>query len=328
VVNSFGGEIVTVEVGASVAVDLKIEGIHEEHRSGDGKGTQAREVMGFGMNVTRRQGLGIVVPPLGVPVLCGKPSRPQGFLCSLLCRDVPVDNAPLHSIIRRMRILLLEDQSKLLSFAKKGLEEQGIQVDAVSDGDEAWEMATTVPYDALVLDIMVPGRDGLSLLRGLREKRNSVPVILLTARSTLPEKIEGLNLGADDYMTKPFFVEELAARLRTVVRRKSGDSSHLLRVDDLSMNLIERKVSRDGAHIELSAREFELLEHLMRSPGRVFGRMQIYEHVWGYNMDPETNLVEVYIQRLRSKIDKDHEKKLIRTVRGVGYALGGLQRSA
>jgi DNA-binding response OmpR family regulator len=234
----------------------------------------------------------------------------------------------LHSIIRRMRILLLEDQSKLLSFAKKGLEEQGIQVDAVSDGDEAWEMATTVPYDALVLDIMVPGRDGLSLLRGLREKRNSVPVILLTARSTLPEKIEGLNLGADDYMTKPFFVEELAARLRTVVRRKSGDSSHLLRVDDLSMNLIERKVSRDGAHIELSAREFELLEHLMRSPGRVFGRMQIYEHVWGYNMDPETNLVEVYIQRLRSKIDKDHEKKLIRTVRGVGYALGGLQRSA
>jgi two-component system OmpR family response regulator len=225
---------------------------------------------------------------------------------------VPVDNAPLHSIIRRMRILLLEDQSKLLSFAKKGLEEQGIQVDAVSDGDEAWEMATTVPYDALVLDIMVPGRDGLSLLRGLREKRNSVPVILLTARSTLPEKIEGLNLGADDYMTKPFFVEELAARLRTVVRRKSGDSSHLLRVDDLSMNLIE-----------LSAREFELLEHLMRSPGRVFGRMQIYEHVWGYNMDPETNLVEVYIQRLRSKIDKDHEKKLIRTVRGVGYALGG-----
>lgn len=226
-------------------------------------------------------------------------------------------------IVGGMRILLLEDQSKLLSFAKKGLEEQGIQVDAVSDGDVAWEMATTVPYDALVLDIMVPGRDGLSILRGLREKRNSVPVILLTARSTLPEKIEGLNLGADDYMTKPFFVEELAARLRTVVRRQSGEASHLLRVEDLCMNLLERKVSRGGVNVDLSTREFELLEHLMRSPGRVFGRMQIYEHVWGYNMDPETNLVEVYVQRLRSKIDKEHDKKLIRTVRGVGYALGG-----
>jgi two-component system OmpR family response regulator len=222
-----------------------------------------------------------------------------------------------------MRILLLEDQNKLLSFAKKGLEEQGIQVDAVSDGDEAWEMATTVPYDALVLDIMVPGRDGLSILRGLREKRNTVPVILLTARTTLPEKIEGLNLGADDYMTKPFFVEELAARLRTVARRKAGETGHLIRVEDLSMDLLTRKVTRAGQEIELSTREFELLEHLMRSPGRVFGRMQIYEHVWGYNMDPETNLVEVYIQRLRAKIDKEHDRKLIRTVRGVGYALGG-----
>lgn len=222
-----------------------------------------------------------------------------------------------------MRILLLEDQNKLLSFAKKGLEEQGIQVDAVNDGDEAWEMATSTPYDALVLDIMVPGRDGLSILRGLREKRNTVPVILLTARTTLPEKIEGLNLGADDYMTKPFFVEELAARLRTVARRKAGEANHLIRVEDLAMDLLARKVTRAGEEIELSTREFELLEHLMRSPGRVFGRMQIYEHVWGYNMDPETNLVEVYIQRLRAKIDKDHDKKLIRTVRGVGYALGG-----
>lgn len=222
-----------------------------------------------------------------------------------------------------MRILLLEDQNKLLSFARKGLEEQGIHVDAVSDGDEAWEMAVSTPYDALVLDIMVPGRDGLSILRGLRERRNTVPVILLTARGALPEKIEGLNLGADDYMTKPFFVEELAARLRTVARRHAGEAGHLVRVEDLVMDLLARKVNRGGAEIELSTREFELLEHLMRSPGRVFGRMQIYEHVWGYNMDPETNLVEVYIQRLRAKIDKEHDKKLIRTVRGVGYALGG-----
>lgn len=223
----------------------------------------------------------------------------------------------------QMRILLVEDQAKLLAFAKKGLEELGISVDAVSDGDEAYTRALTTPYDALVLDIMLPGRDGLSILRGLREKKNAVPVILLTARAALPEKLEGLDLGADDYLTKPFFVEELAARLRTVIRRRAGEPSHLLRVADLCMDLIARRVTRGAEEITLSAREFELLEFLMRSPGRVFGRVQIYEHVWGYDMDLESNLVEVYVQRLRAKIDKNREPKLIRTVRGAGYALGG-----
>ncbi len=221
-----------------------------------------------------------------------------------------------------MRILLLEDQPALLASTKKGLEEMGFAVDAIADGDSAMKRALVTPYDALVLDIMVPGRDGLSILRVLREKRNAVPVILLTARAALPEKIEGLNLGADDYLTKPFFIEELAARLRTVVRRHAGEPAHLLRVADLSLDLLARKATRGDEALELSVREFELLEFFMRAPGRVFSRVQIYEHVWGYGADIESNLVEVYVQRLRAKIDKDREPKLLRTIRGAGYALG------
>lgn len=221
-----------------------------------------------------------------------------------------------------MRILLLEDQEILRTSTLTGLEELGFAVEAVENGDIALELALSNPYDALVLDIMVPGRDGLSILRALREKHLATPVILLTARSALPEKIEGLELGADDYLTKPFYIEELAARLRTVVRRKTGAPSHLLKVGDLHLDLLARKASRDAREIELSVREFELLEFLMRSPGRVYSRVQIYEHVWGYGMDLESNLVEVYIQRLRAKIDKGHEVKLLRTVRGAGYALG------
>lgn len=222
-----------------------------------------------------------------------------------------------------MHILLLEDQARLLASTKKGLEELGFVVEAVEDGDAALELALCVPFDALVLDIMVPGRDGLSIVRVLRDKGLSVPVILLTARSALPERVEGLNVGADDYLTKPFFVEELAARLRTVVRRHAGQPTHLLRVDDLIMDLVSRRVTRGGVEITLSVREFGLLEFFMRSPGRVFSRVQIYEQVWGYGMDLESNLVEVYVQRLRAKIDKDQENKLLRTVRGMGYELGG-----
>ena len=221
-----------------------------------------------------------------------------------------------------MRILLLEDQPTLLASTKKGLEEMGFGVDSFEDGDDAMAQALTTPYDALVLDIMVPGRDGLSILRALRDRRNAVPVILLTARAALPEKIEGLNLGADDYLTKPFFIEELAARLRTVVRRHAGEPAHLLRVADLGLDLLSRKATRGDIGLELSVREFDLLEFFMRSPGRVFSRVQIYEQVWGYGADIESNLVEVYVQRLRAKIDKDREPKLLRTVRGAGYVLG------
>lgn len=221
-----------------------------------------------------------------------------------------------------MRVLVVEDQERIASFIEKGLKEQGFTIDLVHDGDDGYGLATTEPYDAIVLDIMVPGRDGLSILKNLRKQGNTVPVILLTARSELDERLEGLNLGADDYMTKPFYIEELVARLHTVVRRSAGEATHLYKVEDLSMNLVTRSVKRGDEEIQLSVREFSLLEFLMRSPGRVVSRMQICEHVWNYTFDPDTNLIDVYIQRLRKKIDKEFDTKLIETVRGVGYRLG------
>ncbi|MDB4467775.1 response regulator transcription factor [Verrucomicrobiales bacterium] len=221
-----------------------------------------------------------------------------------------------------MHVLVVEDQPKIASFVQKGLEEQGMVVDLCLDGDEGYELAKTGSYDALVLDIMLPGRDGLSILRNVREQKNQVPVLLLTARDSLNERVEGLNLGADDYLTKPFYVEELTARLHTIVRRSSGQSLNVLHVEDLKVDLIKREVTRGGDSIDLTAREFELLEYLMRSPGRVFTRIQICEHVWNYHFDPQTNLVDVYIKRLRKKLDQPYELKLIQTVRGVGYRLG------
>lgn len=220
-----------------------------------------------------------------------------------------------------MKVLVVEDDKKIAAFIRKGLEAQGLVVDACGNGDEGYLLATTRPYDALVLDIMLPGRDGLSILRNLRERKLPLPVILLTARSELNERLEGLNLGADDYLTKPFFVEELIARLHAVTRRHSGASQSILTVGDLTLNLLTRQVSRGGTPIELSPREFNLLEHLMRSPGRVLTRVQICEQVWNYHFDPGTNLVEVYVQRLRKKIDAQAKVKLIETIRGVGYRI-------
>jgi DNA-binding response OmpR family regulator len=220
-----------------------------------------------------------------------------------------------------MRILVIEDEKKIASFIRKGLEAQGFVVDVSHHGDEGFTAVTTRPYDAVVLDIMLPGRDGLSILRNLRERRLAVPVILLTARSELNERLEGLNLGADDYLTKPFFIEELIARLHVVTRRASGASQSILSVADLTVNLLTREVRRGGRHIELTAREFELLEQLARSPGRVLTRPQICERVWNYDFDPGTNLVEVYIQRLRKKVDGEGDAKLIETIRGVGYRM-------
>lgn len=220
-----------------------------------------------------------------------------------------------------MKILVIEDEKKIASFVRKGLEAQGFVVDACHHGDEGFIAACTRPYDAIVLDIMLPGRDGLSILRALRERRMAVPIILLTARGELNERLEGLNLGADDYLTKPFYIEELIARLHVVTRRASGASQSILAVADLTVNLLTREVTRGGRKIELTAREFELLEHLARSPGRVLTRAQICERVWNYDFDPGTNLVEVYIQRLRKKIDADADVKLIETIRGVGYRM-------
>lgn len=220
-----------------------------------------------------------------------------------------------------MRILIAEDEKKIAAFVRKGLAEVGFNPVVCHRGDDALHLASTESFDALVLDIMLPGRDGLSVLRQLREQRNRVPVILLTAREGLSERVEGLNLGADDYITKPFSIEELIARLRAVWRRLSGEGLSLLQLGDLTLSLTTREVRRAGKKIELTTREFALLEYLMRSPGRVHTRTQLCEHVWDYHFDPGTNVVDVGIQRLRRKIDDGFTVPLVQTVRGVGYAL-------
>jgi len=220
-----------------------------------------------------------------------------------------------------LKVLVIEDDKKIASFIRKGLQAQGFVVDVCLGGDEGYALATSRSYDALVLDIMLPGRDGLSILRNLRDRKIPLPIILVTARSELNERLEGLNLGADDYLTKPFFIEELIARLHAVTRRASGTTQSILTSGDLFMNLLTRVVTRGGVAISLTPREFSLLEHLLRSPGRVLTRVEICERVWDYNFDPGTNLVEVYIQRLRKKVDGNASVKLIETIREVGYRI-------
>lgn len=218
-----------------------------------------------------------------------------------------------------MKILVLEDDRKLAGLVRKGLEAQGFSVDFCSSGDDAYALATTRAYDALVLDIMVPGRDGLSILRNLRQQRLAVPVVLVTARTTLNERLEGLNLGADDYLTKPFYVDELIARLHAVTRRAAGNALTLLQNGDVTVNLVTRETRCAGEAVNLTVREFALLTYLLRSPGQTFTRAQICEHVWNYHFDPGTNLVDVYVQRLRRKLHDGESNPLIETVRGVGY---------
>lgn len=220
-----------------------------------------------------------------------------------------------------LKILLVEDDPKIRQFIQKGLKEQGFTVDPCEDGDTGYLLATTNSYSAIVLDIMLPGRDGLSILRNLREKGNNVPVILLTARSALNERLEGLNLGADDYLCKPFFIEELIARVHAVSRRSAGDTSSLVQFNSLTVDMITREVKVESKPLDLTAREFNLLTLLLRSPGRVYTRTQILEHVWGYDFDPQTNVVDVYIRRLRNKIAEASDEEFIETVRGVGYRL-------
>lgn len=220
-----------------------------------------------------------------------------------------------------MRVLVVEDEKKVASFVKKGLEEQGFGVELEENGDLAYERIRAEAWDVVVLDIMLPGRDGLSILKNLREQRYPVPVILLSARSELDERVTGLNLGADDYVTKPFFIEELIARIYAVARRRDGEPGRMLQVGELVLDLIRREVKRAGAEIVLTARELNLLEVMMRTPGRVFTRTQLLERVWGYDFDPQTNLVDVNIQRLRKKLDRPGEESIVETVRGVGYRL-------
>ena len=220
-----------------------------------------------------------------------------------------------------MKILVVEDDVKLGGFVRKGLEALGFIVDLCDNGDDGFTLATTRSYDAMVLDIMLPGRDGLSILRNLRERRSNVPIILCTARSTLNERLDGLNIGADDYLVKPFYIEELVARLHALMRRASGQQNNLLQHGDLTVNLLTREAKFVEKTIELTAREFALLTYLLRSPGRTFTRAQICEHVWNYHFDPGTNLVDVYVQHLRKKLSSAGGDPVIETVRSVGYRI-------
>ena len=220
-----------------------------------------------------------------------------------------------------MRVLVVEDERKTASFIRKALQAEGFAVDFCHNGNDALAAAGATPFDVLVLDIMLPGRDGLSVLRQLRERKNLTPVLLLSARGNVNERVEGLNAGADDYLSKPFELAELVARVRALTRRGGESKSLILRVADLTLDTITHKAQRGGAAIELTAREYRLLEFLMRSTGRLCGRMAILEKVWDYDFDPGTNLVDVYVRRLREKIDTDFEPKLLHTVRGAGYVL-------
>ena len=220
-----------------------------------------------------------------------------------------------------MRVLVVEDIKKTAAFIRKGLTEEGFAVDTVPNGEEALVAAVTTPFDALVLDIMLPGCDGLSVLRRLRERGVSTPVLLLSARGQVNERVEGLNAGADDYLPKPFALAELVARLRALGRRGGDTAPTVLRLAELELDTVTHQARRGGQAIELTAREYRLLEFLLRTPGRICGRMLLLEKVWDYDFDPGTNLVDVYIMRLREKIDAGHERKLLHTVRGAGYVL-------
>ena len=223
-----------------------------------------------------------------------------------------------------MRILIIEDDEPTGAFIAQGLREAGHAVDLAPDGREGLSLALSGAYDVLVVDRMLPHIDGLSIIQTLRAEGQSMPILILSALGEVDDRVEGLRKGGDDYLVKPFAFSELLARIDALMRRADGESQETkLAVADLEMDLLARKVKRAGTPIELQPREFRLLEYLMRSPGRVLSRMQICEHVWNYDFDPGTNLVDVYIKRLRAKIDRGRDEKLIQTARGVGDRIGG-----
>jgi two-component system OmpR family response regulator len=221
-----------------------------------------------------------------------------------------------------MRILLVEDDSKIASFIVKGMKAAGYAVDQAADGGKGLSLALSERHDAAIIDIMLPGLDGLSLIRAMRKEKITTPVIILSAKGSVDDRVKGLQTGSDDYLTKPFAFSELLARVQALIRRSSNLSEPTsLTVGDLSMNLLSREVVREGKQIDLQPMEFSLLEYLLRNNGRVVSKSMIMEHVWDYNFDPQTNVVEARVCRLRDKIDRDFAKKLIHTIRGVGYVL-------
>ncbi len=219
-----------------------------------------------------------------------------------------------------MKILIVEDEENVATFLKKGLEEELFIVDAACDGKDGFMMATSNDYDLIMLDIMLPGIDGLDLCKLLRMKGINTPILMLTAKDAVEDKVRGLDSGADDYLTKPFSFDELLARIRALARRKHL-SVEPYRCSDLKLDPLERKVTRGGKEIYLRPREFVLLEYLLKNKNRVLTRSQILRDLWGYQFDPTTNVVDVHINFLRDKVDRDFEKKLIKTVRGTGYMI-------
>ena len=221
-----------------------------------------------------------------------------------------------------MRVLLVEDDIKIASFITMGLRSAGYAVDHAPDGEEGLRFALTEPYDTAIIDLMLPRRNGLALIKEMRAEKVNTPVLILSAKGSVDDRVKGLETGGDDYLTKPFAFSELLARVQALIRRAGGISDPIhLSVGDLSVNLITREVARGGKTIDLQPREFSLLEYLMRNAGRIVSKTMIMEHVWDYHFDPQTNVVEARISRLRDKIDRDADQKLIQTVRGVGYVI-------
>jgi heavy metal response regulator len=220
-----------------------------------------------------------------------------------------------------MRILVIEDEKKVASFIKKGLEEEHYAVDTAYDGEIGLYMADVNEYDLIVLDLMIPKIDGLEVLKRIRSSKNNVPILILTAKNTVEDIVKGLDSGCDDYLTKPFNFMVFLARIRALLRREKIEKEPLIKIADVILSPVTHKVTRSGSEIELTSKEYALLEYFMRNPDRVLTRTMISEHVWDYHFDSLTNVVDVYVNYLRKKIDKDFEPKLIHTIRGVGYIL-------
>ncbi len=222
-----------------------------------------------------------------------------------------------------MRILIIEDEKKIADFIKRGLKEEGYAADTAYDGQQGHFLATTQDYDLIILDLMLPGIDGLSLCKKLREDKVFSPIIILTAKDSIKDKVSGLDAGADDYLTKPFAFEELLARMRAILRKKDMQAATRLQTADLVLDLITHKVFRAGKEIILTGKEYALLEYFMRNAGAIITRTMISEHVWDINFDTTTNVIDVYVNYLRKKIDQGYKRKLLSTIRGRGYMLKG-----